>query len=156
MTFHSIQCRNCRKPYTGDRNTFYGSHSQFLCDLCRTVPCNCHSCTLYRQPSPELKEVPKVATVNFCEREKCQTMGKSSAMGSLLYSISEGAQSNRIEICPGCVAEFVEWLNAAPTDERPRAYQDPYDPKKKSTLDGMSGDELMKMGLEKMRKELEA
>lgn len=97
-----------------------------------------------------------MATVNFCEREQCQTMGKSIIMGTLAYSVSETAKTERIEICPGCVAEFMEWLASAPANVRPRAYQDAYDPKATPNVTDMTGEALMKMAMDKMRKELEA
>lgn len=98
-----------------------------------------------------------MATVNFCEREACQTMGKSSAMGALTYMLREDGRTERIELCPGCVGEFVEWLKDAPAGPRPRAYQDPYTPAPEpSDLDSASGAELMRMAMTKMRAELEA
>jgi len=95
-----------------------------------------------------------VATVNFCEREACQTMGKSSAMGALTYALHERGNTARVELCPGCVAEFVAWLADQPAGPRPRAYQEPYQPPA-TGLDAMTGEEMMSEAMTRMRLELE-
>ena len=145
----SVRCSRCWQPYLDVPQRFYGPHGERLCPLCRPQD---------RVLSPlTVQKGHTVATVNFCERKGCQTMGKSTAMGALTYMLAEGLSVQRVEICPGCVAEFAEWLEAAPTGERPRAYQDPYTrTPPPSDVDSLSGDELMRMAMRKMRTELEA
>jgi hypothetical protein len=84
-----------------------------------------------------------VATVNFCER--CNTMGKSSAMGRLYFvaNLSGESAGKELEICPGCVADafaFLKWEDGQA--ERPKSYSEPYSERQDDPLAGLSDDEL--------------
>lgn len=82
-----------------------------------------------------------VATVNFCER--CNTMGKSSAMGSLeIWTGNQSDHTERFEICPGCVADFVTWRKAESIGDRPKSYSEPYSARKADPLADLSDDEI--------------
>ncbi len=108
-----------------------------------------------------------VATVNFCE--KCTTLGKSDVMGTLVlvpvngdapHSIYSDAVNTadrsikRVEVCPGCVAELMQWFDAEPVGERPRSYTEPWKPAPKAP-DGMPTDSatLFRLALEASKRE---
>lgn len=83
-----------------------------------------------------------VTTVNFCER--CNTMGKSSAMGRLEFWTGEQDKgSKELEICPGCVTDVVQFLKWEDNQaERPKSYSEPYTERAADPLAGLSDDEL--------------
>lgn len=83
-----------------------------------------------------------MATVNFCER--CNTMGKSSAMGALyLRKSPNGDSGEELELCPGCVADVVTFLKWEEGQaERPKSYSDAYTERAADPLAGLSDDEL--------------
>lgn len=113
-----------------------------------------------------------VATVNFCERHSCETMAKSPSMG-LVVIIPETAgpetvyadavhttdrNTVRMELCPGCVGELMEWVDALPAGPRPKAYSKPW--KKDATAEtasvaNMASGELFRLALEASKREME-
>lgn len=111
-----------------------------------------------------------MATVNLCD--KCGTMGKSKAMGTVvIVPINDNADvfgdavrttgpdtaesTYRLEICPGCVQELMEWKAADPKGERPRAYSDPWSaPKPAQGLADMDSATLMRLAIEASGREL--
>jgi len=79
--------------------------------------------------------------VNFCER--CNTMGKSSAMGGLQFWKSPAdSMGGPLEICPGCVSDLVTWLKGESIGERPKSYSEPYTEHAADPLADLSDDEI--------------
>lgn len=110
----------------------------------------------------------KVATVNFCEREGCATMGKSDVMGTLvlipvngdvpgnIYSDAvntTGRSITRMELCPGCVGEFMALVGAEVTGERPKAYTEAWKPLSKEANVPTDSATLFRLALEASKKE---
>lgn len=83
-----------------------------------------------------------MATVNFCER--CNTMGKSSAMGRLRYWTGDhNTAEKELEICPGCVEDLMTYLKWEDNQaERPKSYSEPYTERAADPLAALSDDEL--------------
>jgi hypothetical protein len=92
--------------------------------------CVCNGCTAHNLVANNAfqmeknRVVPKVATVNFCER--CESMGKSNAMGTVQYIFEPSQGWTSIECCPGCIAEFMIWRNSEVFGDREKAYKHPY------------------------------
>lgn len=123
---------------------------------------------------PERVKVPSMATVNLCD--KCGTMGQSKAMGTVvIVPVNDKADvfgdavrttgpadtTKRLEICPGCVGELMDWLNSEPLGERPRAYKEAWTPAPKvpdlTSLEGLlnlDSETLTRLAIEAGRKEL--
>lgn len=110
-----------------------------------------------------------VATVNFCERHSCETMAKSPAMGMVVI-VPETAgpeviyadavhttdrNTVRMELCPGCVGELMEWVDAQPAGERPKAYSKPWKREAKPDVPTSSA-ELFRLALEASKREMES
>lgn len=110
-----------------------------------------------------------VATVNFCERHTCETMAKSPAMGMVvIVPVTSGPENIyadavhttdrdtvRMELCPGCVGELMDWVNALPTGDRPKAYSKPW--KRGEGPDKpQSSAELFRLALEASKREMES
>lgn len=137
-----------------------------MCDLCDSIfgshnpdrngpICSCGGCqtrtaairsqsrTTYQNYNAQGKEIA-VATVNFCER--CNTMGKSVAMGSIYFRTDPtDANQNGFEICPGCVADFIAWKKAGeelPEGSRPKSYSEPYSAAAADPLADLSDDDI--------------
>lgn len=93
-------------------------------------PCVCAICEAHNLVNNNAfqmaggKVVPAVATVNFCER--CESMGKSNAMGAVSYNTNPAEGQTRIEICPGCVGDFMVWLKEDIMTDREKAYREPW------------------------------
>lgn len=141
-----------------------------LCDLCRPIfeqhnpdqngpICSCGGCqtrnaAIKTRANPFTFDAGKqynnqgrvktVATVNFCER--CNTMGKSSAMGSIYFRTDPTDDDrNGFEICPGCVADFIAWKQLGQTLEegsRPKSYSEPYSARKADPLADLSDEQI--------------
>jgi hypothetical protein len=128
----------------------------------RNKNCTCPDCAQHRvkalpriRPKKTVTErTTTVATVNFCEREQCQTMGKSHVMGLVTYSTEMHSDNKAIELCPGCVGEFMEWLDKAPETERPKAYKEPWVKTEKSA-ETMTSSQLFALALEASKREME-
>lgn len=76
-----------------------------------------------------------MATVNFCER--CDSMGKSSAMGIVSYRTEPAHGMTEIEICPGCVEDFIIWLKSdVNMMAREKAYKEPWREKENNSTEG--------------------
>lgn len=90
-----------------------------------------------------------VATVNFCER--CESMGKSIVMGTLGYRTDPTKGVKELELCPGCVEDFMTWLKEDIMTTREKAYKEPW-------KDGVSGkgEVLTKQNLQKLLRALES
>lgn len=64
-----------------------------------------------------------MSTLNICDR--CETPATSNAMGSFTQRLSVRHDVESVEMCPGCVAEFVAFMLGSSQD-RPKAYKEPY------------------------------
>lgn len=114
-----------------------------------------------------------VATVNFCEKHKCEAMGKNTAMGLVvIIPATSGPESVyadavhttdrntvRKELCPGCIGELMEWIDAEPMGER-KKYTEPWSPAPKVSqtdvervLRDMGSQDLMRLAIEASNKE---
>lgn len=63
----------------------------------------------------------------MCDR--CQSLGKANALGGLIISpcLANGnAYAQNVEICPTCVAEFLEFLAEKPDRGNPAPFTEPY------------------------------
>ncbi len=122
-------CAGCQEEFE--------KHNQFKL-------CACPQCQISRKILS--KETPTVATVNFCER--CNTMGKSNAMGILQWAPDQapGKPMSSMEICPGCVADLVAWLDTeGVVFDRPKYYTEPWmAPEKTMMLDDANLDDIVK------------
>lgn len=98
----------------------------------------------------------KVATVNFCER--CNTMGKSSAMGELNWTPDRNqVRAEGLELCPGCVGDLVAFLAGQPVgavknQDRPKAYNHPWEESKSNPLDKLSDADIAEAYLARVAK----
>lgn len=86
-----------------------------------------------------------MATVNFCER--CNTMGKSVAMGTVEIQRFPYETAEPVEICPGCVQDMVDFMAGKPVgalkdQERPKSYSEPWTETLIDPLAKLSDDEL--------------
>lgn len=97
-----------------------------------------------------------MATVNFCERLGCETMAKSPAMGQMSFRTAPGREVKSLELCPGCVAELVEFLGTGPTGDRPRSYSEPWNPEEKKSVEELNSTELAKLYGEALTREVKA
>lgn len=114
-----------------------------------------------------------VATVNFCEKHKCEAMGKNTAMGLVvIIPATSGPESVyadavhttdrntvRKELCPGCIGELMEWIDAEPVGER-KKYTEPWSPAPKVSqtdvervLRDMGSQDLMRLAIEQSNRE---
>lgn len=119
--------------------------------------CACHGCqtrNLVVNDAWKLandKVVPNVATVNFCER--CESMGKSVAMGAIAYRTDATKGMTELEICPGCVDDFMTWLKSDVMTTREKAYKQPWTDESEQETKGSI---LSKETLRNLLRELEA
>jgi hypothetical protein len=79
-----------------------------------------------------------MAGIVMCDR--CNRLGKGTALGGIAYRTNIADRENKgksIELCPGCVASFLAWLNNPKADPATPAlsaepftdpYADPSDP----------------------------
>lgn len=116
----------------------YGHWPGCSCETCfkvydnhnQEIWCACQGCLTRRNSWGETQIIEKgnsnVATVNFCER--CDSMGKSNVMGKIQYRTDPSQDLQQIEICPGCVGEFMSWLTDPLMGSRERAYREPWSP----------------------------
>lgn len=49
-----------------------------------------------------------MAQINMCDR--CGNMGLSTALGTIVFHATPNGKTEKLEICPECVAEFLAWL----------------------------------------------
>jgi hypothetical protein len=120
------------------------------------------------------EEIKPVATVNFCEKHSCEAMGKNTAMGTVVIIPANATDAERIyadavhttgrntirmELCPGCIGELMEWIEAAPVGPRTK-YTKPWEKAPKVTqtdvervLAEMGSQDLMRLALERSDKE---
>lgn len=121
--------------------------------------CACTGCQVRKSEirKTEQRERKTVATVNFCER--CNTMGKSSAMGAV--STQECVYNSPVEgkeICPGCVGDLKQFMRgeavpALADVERPKSYSEPYSERQSDPLAGLSDDELARAYLARVARQ---
>lgn len=111
----------------------------------------------------------EVATVNFCEKHECETMAKSPAMGLVvIIPVTSGPEqvyadavhttdrnTVRLELCPGCVGELMDWVESGPAGERPKAYSKPWERAAKKDVP-TSSSELFRLALEASKREMES
>lgn len=89
-----------------------------------------------------------MATINLCER--CESMGKSLAMGYLEYRTDPSKGMEQIELCPGCVEDFMIWLKTdVEMASRQKAYKEPWRPDNSD-----DGEIIAKTELRKVLREL--
>jgi hypothetical protein len=72
-----------------------------------------------------------MSTLNICDR--CETPATSNAMGNFTKRLNLNERVESLELCPGCVHDFVDFMNgnavfSVSDQERPKAYKEPYDP----------------------------
>lgn len=143
--------------------------------------CNCEDCANTRlwaaqkrdkaardnlAPKVARKEYKTVATINLCDR--CESMAKSPAMGlvvivpatdgpEMVYADSVQTTDRdtvRMDLCPACVAELMEWKDADP-GFREKAYSKPW--KKDDRPKGQpSSSELFALAIEASKREMES
>lgn len=65
-----------------------------------------------------------VSTINFCDR--CESMGKSEAMGTIEIQPSVNHNAEKAEYCPGCIQDFMDWKTSDVMTTRERAYKEPW------------------------------
>lgn len=94
----------------------------------------------------------KMSTINFCDR--CESMGKSEAMGVISIIPNREMGPEEIEICPGCVTDFMTWRNEDAMTDRQRAYKEPWRPE--SDVEESGDIILTKEQAKKMLKALES
>lgn len=155
-----------RNRASNDRSGYVWGHSSICtCPPCERTyeshnagyeACNCSICYMQNMN----RNVPYqsdergqsiVATVNFCER--CDSMGKSLVMGKLAYRTDASKGVTDIEICPGCVDDFMTWLKSDVMTSRERAYKEPW---KENTEPAKQGTILTKETLHSLLRELDA
>lgn len=96
-----------------------------------------------------------MATVNFCER--CNSMGKSSAMGRLSLAPNPSWRDETKELCPACVKELYAWMAEETFGPREKAYQEPYDPNEAETdVDKLTTEELSAALVKRMQADIRA
>lgn len=114
---HSLicECDRCREAY--DR---HNTEVWCACEICQA-----HNLARNDPYQSDAKGVSKVATINLCER--CESMGKSLAMGQLEYRTDPTKGMTILEICPGCVEDFMIWLKSnVDMMSRQKAYKEPW------------------------------
>lgn len=142
-------CGTCLGVYERHRNCFP------LGQKCQCPGCMARRPHFIEEVRPEeavyasYKLESKVSTVNFCER--CESMGKSSAMGNIVVQRFPGEQPIKYEICPGCVQDLVDWFSDI-TTTREKAYRKPWIPEHKIE----DGEYMTKSEARKFVKELMA
>lgn len=88
---------------------------------CKCLVCQTTALTVIHEPQWE----KKVTTLNICDR--CETPATSNAMGDFTKRLSLKHDVESFELCPGCVKDFVAFMNAQDaTLDRPKAYKEPY------------------------------
>lgn len=65
-----------------------------------------------------------MSAINMCDR--CQTMMTGNALAGIRYNVNNTERPELLEICPGCVVDFLEWTKTMPTSDRPKAYKEPF------------------------------
>lgn len=126
-----------RKRWANDQKGWSYHSSICTCEKCeavyqqhnRTHWCACDVCVNQTQnrQNPyrsDAKGETVMATVNFCDR--CESMGKADAMGRLTYMTDITQLPKDVEICPGCVGDFMEWLESDIMTTRERGYRKPW------------------------------
>jgi len=172
--WHGCMCTDCLDTFDA-HNT-------------RMAHCPCEDCVRTRAalrkakennaeilPPPIERESAPVSTVNLCDR--CGTMGKSQTMGTVvIVPVNDKADvygdavrttgpanaTHRMEVCPGCVGEIMEWKDVeVPATNRPRAYNEPWTAERKvpdlsalSDLVNMDSATLTRLAIEAGRREL--
>lgn len=121
------------------------------------------------------KEGRQMASINLCDRHKCGAMSKNNVMGMLILIpdvsgpekiYADAVHTNdrntrRLEICPGCVGELVDWIDQTPAHEpNGKGYTEAWKPAPKATADRINdiieklgSQELMRLALEASDKE---
>lgn len=108
-----------------------------------------------------------MATVNFCEKHSCEAMGKNTAMGLVVIIPNTSGPENvyadavhttdrntlRMELCPGCIGELMDWVDAAPLGER-KKYTEPWKREApKPTVSDLDSQTLMRLAIEASNRE---
>lgn len=76
-----------------------------------------------------------MSTIHICERTGCESLIKAQALGNIVVTDSPVADEQYKDLCPACVKDIQELLHTAPTSERHRAYDQPYQGWKAPTKD---------------------
>lgn len=63
-----------------------------------------------------------MAVINMCDR--CGNMGLGSAIGTLIFHTGPHAQTNKLELCPECVGELVEFVKTHPERDSRIAFRE--------------------------------
>ncbi len=117
--------------HTGCPKLECGQHYALFQEHNRYGPCNCGFCKgaalipIYQKNW----EQKYMSTLNICDR--CETPATSNAMGSFTKRLSLRHNVESLELCPGCVSDFVEFMAGSgfgdvTSQNRPKAYKEPY------------------------------
>lgn len=72
-----------------------------------------------------------MSAVNLCERCGALMLGK--AVASMDYMTGPRAGNEHIELCPGCVDSFMDWMHSATAPLQQTPYREEWQPKPKAT-----------------------
>lgn len=114
----------------------------------------------------------KMAHLSMCERHDCGSLGTGKVMGTIVLIPVNAADQERVyadavhttgrntirlEICPGCVGDFMDLIESNPKTDRQKAYQKPWEPDRAATvaemLSKMDSQTLMRLAIEKSERE---
>lgn len=66
-----------------------------------------------------------MAQINMCDR--CGNMGLSNALGTIVFHTDPNGRTEKLELCPECVSEFLSWLReSVPVRSPGKPFRDPY------------------------------
>jgi hypothetical protein len=66
-----------------------------------------------------------MAQINMCDR--CGNMGLSNALGTIVFHPDPQGRTEKLEICPDCVSEFIAYLREnVPVRVAGQPFREPY------------------------------
>lgn len=85
-----------------------------------------------------------MANIKMCERKVCRTMMTGNAAGVIqVHTGDPNDEYKTVELCPGCIAEYLTWFDTGAIGDRERAYDEPYTkPVPKPDFEGVNTDDL--------------
>jgi uncharacterized protein YfaT (DUF1175 family) len=63
-----------------------------------------------------------MATISMCDR--CDAMGLSNAIGTVVYHTGPNSRTFKLELCPMCVEELVQWHKTPAKRESNAAFRE--------------------------------